>query len=280
MARLAVRTLRDDPDTDVILLVSKPPAPEVARAVVAEAGDKPLVAALIGLSDAFPVPATVRLATTLEQGALLTLEALGEPRPDVIGDLNRAVAAVRKTLPPERRLVRGLFSGGTLCYEALVLLSGILGPVYSNTPLRKGWDLPAPPESHICLDLGEEEYTRGRPHPMIDPTIRVDLLRQQAADPDVGVVLLDVVIGYGANADPAGALAPACAEVIAGGRGPQVVAYVLGTDADSQGLDRQRATLAEAGCLMAPTAARAALAAAAIVTRRPELVAAQTPAAV
>jgi FdrA protein len=189
------------------------------------------------------------------------------------------VAAACKTLPPERRLVQGLFPGGTLCYEALVLLSGILGPVYSNTPLRKGWDLPAPPGSHICLDLGEEEYTRGRPHPMIDPTIRFDLLREQAHDPDVAVVLLDVVIGYGANADPAGALAPACAELRAGGTGPLVVAYVLGTDADPQGLARQRAILAEAGCLVAPTAARAALAAAAIVTRLPELVVAQTPAA-
>jgi FdrA protein len=238
---------------------------------MAEAGDKPLAAALIGLSESIPVPANVRLATTLEEGVLLTLELAGGERPDLgAAGLAEAVAAACGTLPEERRLVRGLYSGGTLCYEALVLLSGVLGPVHSNTPLRKGWDVPAPPGSHVCLDLGEEEYTKGRPHPMIDPSIRLEYLAEEGRDPATAVVLLDVVIGYGANQDPAGALAPVCAEVRAAGA--QIVAYVLGTEADPQGLAAQQATLAEAGCLIAPTAARAALAAAAIVTRRPELV--------
>jgi FdrA protein len=271
MARVAVAALRDDPDTDVILLVSKPPSPEVARAVVAEAGDKPLAAALIGLRESIPIPPTVRLATTLEEGALLALELAGHAQPDLgAGGLAEAVATACGTVPAERRLVRGLYSGGTLCYEALVLLSAVLGPVHSNTPLRKGWDLPAPPDGHVCLDLGEEEYTKGRPHPMIDPAIRLEYVAKEGRDPATAVVLLDVVLGFGANADPAGALAPVCAEVRAAGA--QVVAYVLGTEADSQGLAAQQATLAEAGCLIAPTAARAALAAAAIATRRPELV--------
>jgi FdrA protein len=277
LARLAVSALREDPGTDVILLVSKPPSPEVARAVMAEAGDKPLAAALIGLSESIPVPSNVRLATTLEEGVLLTLELAGGERPDLgAAGLAEAVAAACGTLPEERRLVRGLYSGGTLCYEALVLLSGVLGPVHSNTPLRKGWDVPAPPGSHVCLDLGEEEYTKGRPHPMIDPSIRLEYLAEEGRDPATAVVLLDVVIGYGANQDPAGALAPVCAEVRAAGA--QIVAYVLGTEADPQGLAAQQATLAEAGCLIAPTAARAALAAAAIATRRPELVLASAPA--
>jgi FdrA protein len=271
MARLAVAALRDDPGTDVILLVSKPPSPEVARAVVAEAGDTPLAAALIGLRESIPVPPTVRLATTLEEGALLALELAGHDQPDpAAGGLAEAVAAACEAVPDQRRLVRGLYSGGTLCYEALVLLSGVLGPVHSNTPLRKGWDVPAPPGSHVCLDLGEEEYTKGRPHPMIDPSIRLEYLAEEGRNPATAVVLLDVVLGYGANDDPAGALAPVCAEVRAGGA--QVVAYVLGTEADPQGLAAQQATLAGAGCLIAPTAARAALAAAAIATRRPELV--------
>lgn len=271
MARLAVAALRQDPGTDVILVVSKPPSPEVAQAVVAEAGDKPLAAALIGLKEPIPVPDTVRLATTLEEGALLALELAGLDAPDpTTGGLLEAVRAACETIPADRSLVRGLYSGGTLCYEALVLLSRALGPVHSNTPLRKGWDLPAPPGSHVCLDLGEEEYTKGRPHPMIDPSIRLEHLAEEGRDPATAVVLVDVVLGYGANDDPSGALAPVCAEVVAGGA--QVVAYVLGTEADPQGLAAQQATLAEAGCLIAPTAARAALAAAAIATRRPELV--------
>ena len=273
MARLAVRALRDDPDTDAVLLVSKPPAETAAKAVLAEAGgDMPVVASLIGLASPIPVPQGVRLATTLEGGVTATLDVLGLPRPKPAKGLRAAVKRAGAGLAPERTLIRGLYSGGTLCYEALVILTELLGPVYSNTPLRKEWGLPAPSGSHVCLDLGEEEYTKGQPHPMIDPEARLELIRSEGADPEVGVVLLDVVLGYGAHTDPAGRLAPVCAEIHAGGRGPVVVAYVLGTDHDPQRLDAQRATLAEAGCLVAPTGARAALAAAALATRKPKLV--------
>jgi FdrA protein len=272
MARLAVRALAADPATDAVLVVSKPPSSEVAEAVVGEAGDKPLVAALIGLSQPLTVPGGVRLARTLEGGVATTLEVLGLIPPDPGAGLAEWVEGALAGLSGGRRLVRGLFSGGTLCYEALVVLSGLLGPVYSNTPLRPDWGLPAPPGSHRCLDLGEEEYTRGRPHPMIDPASRLDLIADEASDPEVAVLLLDVVLGHGAHPDPAGALAPACAEAAGRPDGPRVVAYTLGTEADPQRLSAQRQTLEEAGCLVAPTAARAALMAAAIATRRPELV--------
>jgi FdrA protein len=168
-------------------------------------------------------------------------------------------------LPSTRTTVRGLYSGGTLCYEALVLLGRELGtPVYSNTPLDKAYGLPAPDGAHVCLDLGEEEYTKGRPHPMIDPEARLEMLRETGDD--VAVVLLDVVLGHGSHPDPAGLLAPVCAEVMADG-GPQVVAYVLGTDADPQGYSAQVDTLTAAGCIVTETAARAALVAARIVRR-------------
>jgi FdrA protein len=272
MARSGLRALRADAGTDAVLLVSKPPSEGVAKAVLAEAEGKPAVAALIGLAEPVPTPDGVRLASTLEGGATRLLAELGLPPLDLDGGLRAAVTEAISGLPPERRLVRGLFSGGTLCYEALVILSGLLGPVYSNTPIRKGWGLPAPDGAHVCLDLGEEEYTKGRPHPMIDPEARIEHLRVEGARPDVAVVLLDVVLGYGSHDDPAGRLAPVCAEIRAGGRGPAVVAYVLGTDGDPQGLDAQRATLVEAGCIVPPTAGRAALAAAALAARRPELV--------
>jgi FdrA protein len=272
MAKSGLRALRADPGTDAVLLVSKPPSEGVARAVLAEAAGKPAVAALVGLAEPVPTPDGVSLASTLEGGVTDLLAALGLPPLDLDGGLKAAVTEAATALPAERRLVRGLFSGGTLCYEALVILSGILGPVYSNTPIRKGWGLPAPEGVHVCLDLGEEEYTKGRPHPMIDPEARIEHLRVEGARPDVAVVLLDVVLGYGAHDDPAGRLAPVCADIRAGGRGPAVVAYVLGTDGDPQGLAGQRAKLAEAGCIVPPTAGRAALAAAALASRRPELV--------
>ena len=272
MAKSGVRALGADPGTDAVLLVSKPPSEAVAKAVLAETASKPAVAALVGLAEPVPTPEGVQLASTLEGGVTSLLAALGLPPLDLDGGLKAAVTEAIAALPAERQLVRGLFSGGTLCYEALVILSGILGPVYSNTPIRKGWGLPAPDGAHVCLDLGEEEYTKGRPHPMIDPEARIEHLRVEGARPDVAVVLLDVVLGYGAHDDPAGRLAPVCADIRAGGRGPAVVAYVLGTGNDPQGLVGQCQTLVEAGCIVPPTAGRAALAAAALAARRPGLV--------
>jgi FdrA protein len=202
---------------------------------------------------------------------LETLDVLGLPMPDVVGDLPERIEAALAGLDENRTLVRGLFSGGTLCYESLVILSEILGPVYSNTPLDKSLHLPEPAGSNVCLDLGEEEYTKGRPHPMIDPEARIELLREQGKDDQVAAILLDVVIGYGAHADPAGQLAPVC-EAIRRNGGPQVIAYVLGTPQDPQGFDQQRRRLEDAGCIVTETAARASLAAAALALRDSGLV--------
>lgn len=272
MAREALAALRDDDATEVVLLVSKPPDVAVARSVLAAASGKPVVAALIGLDpDAIEVPDGVVLAGSLEAGAVRALEAIGRTAPDTAEGLRPAVEAAIADLPPDRTLLRGLYSGGTLCYEALVVLAGALGDVHSNTPVDKSLGLPAPPGAHTCLDLGEEEYTKGRPHPMIDPEARIAMLRADGADPDVAVIVLDVVLGHGAHPDPAAELAPVCAEIINGG-GPRIVVYVLGTDHDPQGLDAQRRRFTEAGCVVTRTAARAALAAAAIVARDPEIV--------
>jgi FdrA protein len=271
MARAAVAALREDPATQVILFVSKPPAPEVAATVLATAGEKPLVAALIGLDPQFPAPAGVVLAGTLESGVTATLGVLGMAAPDTTATIGPTLAAVRSRLTPGRRLIRGLFSGGTLCYESLVILGRTVGEVHSNTPINEAWGMPAPADSHQCLDLGEEEYTRGRPHPMIDPEARLEVLGEHAADPHVAVIILDVVLGHGADADPAKTLAPACESAMADG-GPQVVAYVLGTERDPQGYQAQRDRLVQAGCIVTETAARASLAAAAIATGDPSLV--------
>jgi FdrA protein len=270
MAKAAIATLRADPGTDLIVLVSKPPAERVARAVLDRTEGFPLVAALVGRTpDAEPI-AGVTSARTLEAGALGVLDVLGMQRPDVVGDLQQRVAAVCGRLAAQRTAVRGLFSGGTLCFESLVILNDLLGPVYSNVPLEDELRAPGPEGSHTCLDLGEEEYTAGRPHPMIDPQVRIELLDEQGRDPAVAVILLDVVLGFGAHADPAGQLAPACARAVE--QGAAVVAYVLGTPGDPQGYAGQREVLRQAGCIVTETAARASLAAAAIAQRNPALV--------
>jgi FdrA protein len=208
---------------------------------------------------------------TLEPGVMATLRLLGVPVPDPTRTLGPSVQQVRRRLAPGRTAVRGLFAGGSLCYEALVVLGRTLGEVHSNTPLHPDWGLPAPAGSHQCLDLGAEEYTRGRPHPMIDAEARIELLREHAREPRVAAVILDVVLGLGAHPDPAAALAPVCESVMADG-GPQVVIYVLGTEQDPQGYSTQRDRFVDAGCIVTETAARASLVAAAIATGDASLV--------
>ena len=271
MADLALRSLAADPRVEVVLFVSKPPAPEVAERLLDALGAKPTVTALLGAEGGAPAPPGVRLARTLDEAAADAVELAGLSRPHPGEGLAGAVKVAAEAMPPERTFVRGLFSGGTLCYESMVVLSSRLGPVYSNTPLREGWGLPAPDGAHVCLDLGEEEYTRGRPHPMIDPEARIEAIRKEGADPRTAVVLLDVVLGYGAHPNPAAVLSLACEEIARRPGGAAVVAYVLGTDADLQDVRRQRAQLEDAGCVLAPTAARAALMSAAISARRPEV---------
>jgi FdrA protein len=142
------------------------------------------------------------------------------------------------------RLV-GLYSGGSLAHEAVTILEPILGPIGGNAGHGQG--------THEIFDLGEEEYTQGRPHPMVDLEVRLGMLAHAAADPQVGCVLLDVVIGHGSHPDPAGGLAEALKAIQV-----PVIAHVCGTDADPQDATRQEATLRAAGVIVAPTNAAAA----------------------
>ena len=269
MAREAVRALDADPGTELILLVSKPPDADVARSVIGASTATPVVAACLGMSTADGQLAGAPLVTTLEEGVLLAASMLGRTVPDLGVGLDEVAQRTVRRIGPARTAVRGFFTGGTLCYEAQVVLGGSLGPVYSNIPLRPELGLPAPAGAHICLDLGEEEYTKGRPHPMIDPAARIAIMQADAFSGDIAAVLLDVVIGYGSHPDPAAEIAPTCADIVASGSA--VVAYVLGTRADPQGLDRQRRTLQEAGAILTASAAQAARVAAAIASRQPAL---------
>lgn len=269
MAASAVRALDADPGTDAVLLVSKPPDPGVVASVLAQCPHKPLVCACVGMTARqSPLPG-ITFARTLEGGAAAVAEQLGTQVPDMAAGLADAADAAIARLGQDRMSVRAFYAGGTLCYEAQVVLTELLGPVCSNIPLAAEYGLPAPAGAHVCLDVGEEEYTRGRPHPMIDPAARREIMQEQAFGDEVAVVLLDVVLGYGSHPDPAGVIAGTCAEIV--GAGAAVVAYVLGTDADPQGYSAQCARLTEAGAIVTGSAARAACTAAAIAARRPAL---------
>jgi FdrA protein len=233
--------LARDPETKVIVLISKPPAAEVATHLLtaAQAADKPVIVNFLGYASPARQVGNLFFATSLSETAELAIE-LATAEPEALTGLQAASF--------RQGYVRGLFSGGTLAYEALLGLQTTLAPLYSNTPIREEQRLPdaLTSQGHTILDLGEDEFTQGRLHPMLDNDLRIRRLRQEAADPAVALILLDVVLGEGAHPDPAAELAPAIAEVKKG-RDVEVVAVVVGTDEDPQDLNRQVERLLAAG---------------------------------
>jgi FdrA protein len=257
-----LRALALDPDTHVIVLVSKPPDADVAARILAAAAacGKPVVATFIGAS--VEEKGSILGASTLEDAARRAVRLAYGLEPDPVG-LKSLPAQEASRLAPGQRYIRGLMSGGTLCYEALVLLRSRIGPVFSNAPLSREEMLDPVTHSrgHTVIDMGGNEFTQGRLHPMLDPSLRLQRLLQEAADPEVAVILLDVVLGYGAHSNPAGALAPVIHDAVAharrAGRYLVIAGSVCGTDDDPQGAADQRAALVEAGMLVEDSNARA-----------------------
>ena len=249
--REALRRLDEDPSISRVVVVSKPPAAEVASALEEYAANlsTPVDFALLGSG-----------RPDLTSAAESLLSAMGRSVPDwpTWGSAGRDHAVGTGHL-------RGLFVGGTLCDEAMLVAAERLGPVLSNIPLSE--ELRAPSDltglaEHVMIDFGDDEMTQGRAHPMIDPTLRLEHLARAAADPTTGVVLLDVVLGHGAEQDPAALLGPAITDAIgtaqAQGRSLPVVVACVGTEHDPQGLTRQARVLAEAGAEVHLSNARAA----------------------
>jgi len=282
---LAIEALAADPATKVILVIGKPPAPEVAAKVIAalRASGKPSVVHFLGQG---PTPDEARLAyaTDLEEASLLVaLFAEGVPttaaarsrmteessndrygRPDKLA-IETLAAAEASRLAKGQRWLRGLYTGGTLADEALFMAHAMLGGVRSNNQTDPAWKMADPlrSEGHVVIDLGDDFFTAGKPHPMIDPAARAERLAEEGKDPETAVLLIDVVLGYGSHADPAGACVPAIREAKAaaaarGGYMP-VIASVTGSPADPQGYAAQVASLEAEGVVVMPSNYRAAL---------------------
>jgi FdrA protein len=247
-ARQGLDLLARDPDTKVIVLISKPPAPKVAAQLIeaARSVKKPVVVNFIGFASTSRRVANIFFATTFDETAELAIRLTASSEdfgvnPDLAG------------FAPGQRYLRGLFSGGTLQYETLLILQSYVPVIYSNAPLDKKNKLEDSlvSKAHTVIDLGEDEFTVGRLHPMMDNDLRIRRLEKEAADAEVAVILLDVVLGYGAHRDPASELGPAIAAGIraakSGGRRLDVVAVVSGTDEDPQDMGQQCKTLQEAG---------------------------------
>lgn len=225
----ALDALDADPATELILVVSRPPAEDVAAAVRARADTlgTPVVFAQLGRESPDLTSATEQALLRLGVQVPSWPHSVGRPKPVPSGSLI------------------GLYSGGMLCHEAMLIASIRLGRIGSNVPLRPDWLVDAPAAwdgGHLMIDFTEPELIAGRPHPVRDLSLRADRLASFASDDRVGAVVVDVVLGHGAHADPAAVLAP----VITRTRAPVVVA-LIGAKGDPQDLAAQAATLQESG---------------------------------
>lgn len=257
MTTLAVRALAADPATRVILMVSKPPAPSTQKSLFAALKEikKPIVVYFIGASPADISAAGFVPAENLEDAAR---KACGlstkKTYPPIVTDADIQSSAARANMPGP--CMRGLYSGGTLCDEAQRLLLPLLGVVSSNTPVpgaKKMADIHRS-EGHCVVDLGDDDFTRGRAHPMIDPTARRERITSEFADPSCGLILIDVVLGYGSHPDMAGEIATAVGDARKNtGRSPVVAATICGTDEDPQNMAEQKKKLEAAGIAAFPS---------------------------
>jgi FdrA protein len=254
---MAIDALDADPSTRHIVLISKPPAHDIARLVLDRVARslKPFTVCFLGASD-LALPSNACAAATLKAAAEL---AMGRP-------VSNAGVEPPSRRPDRGRSVRGLFVGGTLCAEAQLVFRDAGLAVASNVPVPGAAAMASHISGHVMIDLGNDDFTRGRPHPMIDPAVRDWPLADALADPAIGVILLDIVLGFGAHPGAADHVI----SVLSGRRDrPPVIASVTGTDADPQPRAAQVSKLEAAGVIVAASNADAAALAIAVLAREP-----------
>ena len=277
----ALKFLARDEKTKVVVVISKPPATSVSRKVLqaVKKVEKPAVVCFLGGTPSEISRAGATPAVTLEDAAEKAIAITRGEKPKEV-TFTLPMMEVKKIAEDEysrfaygQKYVRGLFSGGSLCDEAIVVLEELLGDVCSNVPLKPKLKLPSPNHSkrHTCVDMGTEDFTRERPHPMIDLKLRCERLLKEAKELDVAVVLLDVVLGYGAHPDPAGELAQTIEKAKnsseKNGGYLSVVASICGTPEDPQGLTGQEEKLRNTSTIVMPSNAQASRMAALIVSK-------------
>jgi len=250
-AHQALDLLARDPESKIIVLISKPPSPDIATQLISAAQEtgKLVVIYFIGFSPPARKIGNLHFAISLSEAAELAVYKVNSNW-ELVSD---------SKLPITNYYLRGLFSGGTLAYETLLGLQASLSPIYSNAPITNNQLLKDPlhSESHTIIDLGDEFFMVGRLHPMIDNDLRIRRMRQEAADPDVGMILFDVVLGEGSHLDPAAELVPVIREIHKQRAGIEFVAMVIGTDQDPQNIHAQIDQLKDAGVTVFRTATEA-----------------------
>ena len=264
--------LVEDPETEVILLISKPPAKEIEEKILARVKEikKPVVISFIGGEKELIKENGGVAAISLEDAARKAVALVrGQELKDFDGftmtkdEVEKLVNEETDKLASKQKYLRAMYTGGTLADECMKLLSPVIGNMYSNIPLSPEYKLKDvfKSQEHTCIDFGDDDFTKGRPHPMIDPSIRIEQLAVEAKDENIAVVLMDFVLGYGSHEDPVGAMIPAIieakAEKLLKGEYLIIIASVCGTEKDPQDLVESERRLKEAGVILMPSNAQA-----------------------
>lgn len=255
---MAIDLLATDEDTDQIVLISKPPGEKTAALVfeaLANCG-KPAVACVFGLENT--EASSIRFSNTLLAAAELAAGCTAD-----VTDVDSKAQQLTTEINSTRKHLRGLFTGGTLCTEACLVLRDHSIHVTSNAVKS---DRSAPDESghHTLIDLGADEYTLGKPHPMLEPSVRTPLLVEALNDPSIALIMLDVVLGYGAHNNPAQEITEA---LNSAADKPIVIASVCGVEDDPQDYHQQRAALEQSGVVICNSNSEMAKLGAAILKR-------------
>lgn len=266
-----MEALMHDNDTKVIVLISKPPAEEIAKKILdmTKETKKPIVVNFIGGNQDMIKKAGSYPCQTLEDAAMKAVALVnGDTPKDFSGfswDDAKIASIIQSSLDKlkdDQTFFRGLYTGGTLADEAMKILGDSIGGIYSNIPLEPKYKLKSLTDlkGHVCLDLGEDQFTVGRPHPMIDPSTRSDRFETDI-DGNVAVILIDVVLGYGSHENPAKEVADSIKKVRSNLKKKDkeiiVVASITGTTGDPQGLYASQETLEEEGVIVMPSNAQA-----------------------
>ena len=246
MMREGLRRLSESEQTKVIVCVSKPPAKEVKEMMIQTLKGiaKPSVICFLGNKEVIEDDGHLHYASSLSEAAYKAVRL----SPSFKGTLPAFEPLKLETQSSGHQHFVGLYCGGTLCYEALDQLSP-LGVIKSNLKHDENSIHDISGQYHTLLDLGEDEFTNGRPHPMIEPSLRNDWIIKAAKTPSTRVLLLDFVLGYGAHPQAVEESLDALKEAfeLTADRSFDVVAYVCATDKDKQGLHTSVSALESIG---------------------------------
>ena len=285
MTMKAMEVFENDPNTKAVLLVSKPVDNDVRNEIINKINNfskKNYVLCLVGDNENREDSARIKFSKSIQTSVLKILKSLDDNGYKKIMDVIRSQIndsikqseSLSKDLNEEQKFIRGFFAGGTLCYESKIILEQMIGKVYSNLSSDDEYSIKGSVTSkeNTLIDFGEEEFTSARPHPIIDPLLRKNRILEDANDPNVGVIIIDIICGINAAKNTIASHAETIKKAIQTakeqGRKLSIFAYICGTEKDVS--ENELKLLTDSGAKLFTSNALMSFAAALVVNKSDE----------